>query len=60
MEMQRGNPSLINNPSMFQSKVTHASLEKHDGQVAMVEHEGTTDTTITVRSKPLVNTRSDF
>ena len=37
MEMQRGNPTLINNPSMFYSKVTHASLEKNDGKVSIVE-----------------------
>jgi hypothetical protein len=35
---------------MFSNKVTHASLEKNDGKVTIVETEMNTDTTIMVKA----------
>jgi len=35
---------------MFSNKVTHASLEKNDGKVSIVETEMNTDTSIVIKA----------
>lgn len=61
MELQRGSNDLIKDSSVLGEKVNHPSLKgDHEGKITYTEHELHTDTAVSTKAIPIVDTVSKY